>query len=152
MATVRKRKSKPIEYVENINGCHICTSHSCTTDGYPRITLLGRLQRISRILYEKHNGQIPDGMVLRHTCDNPGCINLAHLIIGTHADNVADRVLRGRSAVGVRNGRSKLNEQQVQQILGSTASHCSLSRQFGVSEKTIRLIRQGRNWASVPRQ
>lgn len=43
--------------------------------------------------------------VIMHTCDNPCCINHEHLIKGTHDDNVQDRVRKGRSATGERNGR-----------------------------------------------
>jgi hypothetical protein len=42
-------------------------------------------------------GECPADMVVRNKCDNPLCINPKHLELGTHADNVADRVARGRS-------------------------------------------------------
>ena len=51
---------------------------------------------IARHYYRHYNGEIPDGLVVRHTCDNTQCINPNHLLLGTHADNVRDKMERGR--------------------------------------------------------
>lgn len=52
--------------------------------------------RAHRVVYEWLAGPIPDGLILRHTCDNPPCVNPAHLIPGTYADNTRDSMERGR--------------------------------------------------------
>ena len=77
------------------------------------------------------------------------CINPEHLILGTHADNVADRVSRGRSATGVKNGRAKLTEDQVREILASTDRHIVLSKKYGVTPKVVRLVRRRAIWKTV---
>ena len=41
-------------------------------------------------------GPVPKGMIVRHTCDNPPCINPMHLQLGTQGDNMRDRYMRGR--------------------------------------------------------
>lgn len=69
--------------------------------GYGGISYSGG-QRISahRAVYLIHNGPIAPGMVIRHTCDRIGCVEPAHLIIGTPADNMRDKVERGRQPAG----------------------------------------------------
>jgi hypothetical protein len=65
---------------------------------YPIFTLrAGRQQRVNRFMYETFSGAIPEGQIVRHTCDVSMCVNPSHLILGTHKDNAADREARGRS-------------------------------------------------------
>lgn len=138
-----------IQYYIN-DGCWDCFSHSCDTNGYPVSTIGGVWDRVYRHFYRKHKGVIPKGMVIRHTCDNRKCINPNHLIIGTHADNVRDRVERDRSAKGMKNGRSKLNIEQVKFIkTDNTTPKMRLAKKFGVDPKVIRDIKNGKTWTSV---
>lgn len=57
-----------------------------------------------RASYRIHKGSILNGLHVRHTCDNPACINPDHLVLGTHQDNMSDMALRhpGRAASGVK--------------------------------------------------
>ena len=57
----------------------------------------GRRMLAHRVSWVIHNGDIPDsdaahGTVVRHSCDNPKCVNPAHLLLGTQADNVKDMI------------------------------------------------------------
>ena len=62
-----------------------------------------------RFSYETFIGKIPDGHVICHRCDNPPCINPAHLFVGTQADNVQDMVSKGRmyDRRGIKRGKYK---------------------------------------------
>lgn len=79
-------------------------------DGYGKVWLLGSNKRSHRAAYEIMCGPIPAGAVVRHTCDNPSCCNPDHLVTGSHADNVADREARGRTARGDRTGARRYPE------------------------------------------
>jgi hypothetical protein len=87
--------------------------------------------------------------VTRHSCDNPGCCNPFHLLGGTQIENVRDRGDRGRSAAKERNGRAKLNTDQVIEIKASDDSMRALAARFAVNLSTIRDIKNGRIWRSV---
>lgn len=59
------------------------------------------MYKAHRFAYEYYNGNIPKGYIIRHTCDNPKCVNPSHLVIGTYKDNVQDMLKRGRKVHGI---------------------------------------------------
>jgi hypothetical protein len=87
-------------------------THKVDKDGYGTIYADGRPRGAHRIVYLLSVGPIPDGLLVRHSCDNPPCCNTAHLIVGTQTDNVADRVSRNRTARGDRSG-ARLHPERV---------------------------------------
>ncbi len=88
-----------------------------------------------------------------HTCDNPPCVRLEHLFLGTHADNMADMVAkdrwRGYDKNGEKNGRAKLDEVAVRAIRESPESERALAERFGVQKAAIHKIKHRRTWAHV---
>lgn len=67
-------------------------------DDYGVIRVGGRDEKAHRAAWMVARGPIENGLVVRHTCDNPRCVNPGHLLLGTQLDNIRDRVERGRSA------------------------------------------------------
>lgn len=141
---------KEITFKIDKKGCHICASHCVDTEGYVTCKRNGRQRPIYRHIYNLYKGELKKGMVIRHTCDDRKCINPQHLIIGTHQDNVRDRGKRGRSALGVNNGRSKLTEKQVKIIYkDSKTTRTELARRYGVDRQVIRKIQDRIIWRHI---
>ncbi len=113
------------------------------------ISRSGEKQWAHRIAYELTYGPIPDGMVVRHSCDYGRCCNPAHLVIGTQSENMADALARGRTARGEKNGNAKLTAADVRQIraeLANGASRRQLADHFGVSIGAVKHIALGTTW------
>ena len=82
--------------VKKTQDCWIWTA-SRTDRGYGSFGLDGKVRRAHRVAYELAVGPIPDGMSILHACDNPPCVNPAHLRVGTQVQNMADELVRGRN-------------------------------------------------------
>lgn len=100
------RKAVPIEqvlsrYTVAESGCWEWTGYR-NLQGYGQAlrrdetTCKYRPHQAHRLAYEFHCGPIPDGHVVMHKCDNPACINPAHLMTGTQAENLRDMSVKGR--------------------------------------------------------
>ena len=137
---ISKRFWEKVDRRGGPSSCWLWTA-GCFADGYGAVSVDGKPQRAPRIAYELEKGTIPDGLHIRHTCDNPKCVNPKHLVVGTVADNMADKVARGRQSRTI-----KITDQQVAEIRASTDSHDALSTRYGVSKGLISLIRGKRGY------
>jgi hypothetical protein len=119
--------------------------------GYGRIQRGGRHGghvKAHRASYEMHHGPIPDGLVVRHKCDNPPCCNPAHLEVGTMRDNSRDMAARGRSAAqrGHDNGRTKVPDVAIV-AMRERCARGEIPREvaaaYGVTEKWLSAVLRG---------
>jgi transposase len=107
----------------------------------------GRTTSSHRVAFELVHGEIPEGMMVLHTCDNTLCCNPAHLYLGDHVQNMRDMVDRQRRkgvAAGSSNGRSKLSQEQAAEIRAIYAdgslSQEKIAARYGVSQFAISAI------------
>lgn len=145
--------------VNRKSGCWEWTG--TTRDGYGRMTVGSRTDgtrrsvSAHRVAYELQNGEIPDGMEVCHKCDNPGCINPAHLFAGTKRDNAADRDAKGRhfTLSGEEHPAAKLTKRIVRDARWERAyrgtSFSELARKYGVTKTTMRNAVIGETWRDV---
>jgi hypothetical protein len=100
-----------------------------------------------------HNGPIPEGQGVLHTCDVRNCVRPDHLFVGTQADNMRDCVAKGRLTrpKGEDVYCAKLTPDHVRLIRATNGeiSDCAFGRDFGVSSVAVRMVRLGRTWQHV---
>jgi len=158
--------------IEDPNGCLVW--QGAKTQGYGAIGFSGKTFRVHRVLWILKRG-LPRKPYLLHRCDNPSCISLEHIFEGTHEENMADMMAKGRSSRGKprpseqgenhyvrRRGISmsgeshpahKLTLQQVEQIRREYSpwgrngkSGAQLAREFGVHVTTVQKVGNGKLW------
>jgi hypothetical protein len=142
--------------------CMIVTESGCwewqgyrEPGGYGQIRINGKLHKTHRLAFELTYGESP--LVVRHTCDNPPCCNPNHLLGGTHADNVADKIERGRGRCGnlrgEQIGNSKLTTEDVLSIRANykTGNFTlkELGEQHGVTYSMAWLIVHRKKWKHI---
>ncbi len=109
--------------------------------GYGITRVDGKIKYAHRLAYEMAHGvTLSSNQHVLHACDNPPCVNPDHLSVGSHADNMADRQRKGRTARGARLPHTKLSEEQVSEIRqlkrdGMVQAH--IARAYGVSAACI---------------
>lgn len=120
--------------------------------GYGMLRVQGVTRLAHRIAWRLAKGHWPKGCVL-HKCDVPRCVNVAHLWLGSRADNLADMRAKGRGSpppvrCGEANNKAKLTKKQVRKIreIALTVSHEAVGRLYGVTGRTINYIRKGVTW------
>ena len=145
-------------------GCWLWTA-CLLTSGYGSFWDGKKSCRAHRFSWENHNGPLPDGLFVLHKCDQPLCVRPAHLFLGTHADNVADRNTKGRQASGDRHGRytkpestvrggahhkAKVTEKDILAIRAATGqTQKQLAARYSVDRTQISNILRRKSWEHV---
>lgn len=124
--------------------------------GYGQFRQGKTMRRAHRVAYELCHGTRLGQEKVLHTCDNPICVNPAHLLLGTCADNSSDMVSKGRHSYGENRPLSKLTDADVEEIREVYTPRCpingrlGLSRRYKVSPKTIQRAVKRVCWKHVP--
>lgn len=133
---------------------------------YGAICIAGTTWRAHRASYVAFKGEIPDGTVICHSCDNPSCVNPDHLFAATQQQNILESIAKGRKLVsldklrqarnsgrtkvfGEQNGQSVLTEPDIRLIRSSSETEEFLATYFRVNNRTIRAIRARKSWRHV---
>lgn len=147
---------RPIEerFWERVEISEDCWNWTAGTNsnGYGKLWLNGKLIQAHRFAYSLVHGVIPEGMLICHRCDNPLCVRISHLFLGTQLDNIRDAVAKGRKAKGERHGMSKLVENDVYEIrrLASLGvKQHLLAKMWQVHFSNISNIISRRNWRHI---
>jgi hypothetical protein len=123
-------------------------------DGYGWFRWERGMRLAHRVACHLTYGDIPDGLHVCHACDNPACCNPAHLWLGTNAENVKDKMRKGRHKNGDQRGekhsRAKLTWSQVREIRRRYAAggimQKELAKEFNVGHAAISDIVNYKKW------
>lgn len=136
-------------------GCWIWTA-SLHRDGYGQLMLTispGRKQivKANRLSWRLYRGEVPDALDVLHTCDQRWCVNPEHLYLGTHPENMADMVRRGRASrsgpgqgIGMALTWTRLTDEAVREIRADIRLHRVIAADYGVKREYVTMIKGGR--------
>jgi len=121
--------------------------------GYGAFWLRGYLLGAHVVSHYWAGGHPAEGEFVTHSCDRPECVNPAHLVAASQAQNMHDKATRGRAAAGERHGMAKLTRKQVERIRKMRSEgwlQQDLAEKFGVTQAHVSDLCSGRRgvWGS----
>lgn len=148
----RRAAEKFLRFVKWEGDCLVWTGPR-DRDGYGITCFGARAARAPRAVWRLLCGDIPPGLFVCHSCDNPPCVNPGHLFLSTSDGNIADRHTKGRDARGERQHLARATEEVVREIRRSyatgTVTLSELATAFGLSKGAVSSIIAHRTWKHV---
>lgn len=117
--------------------------------GYGMLRVDHHAQLAHRLSLSLVVGPIPDDVFVLHACDNPTCINPAHLFVGDAKANSADMCAKDRASRGERNVHAKLNDNAVRAMRIAAETNRAIAARLGVNASTVSRARAGKTWTCV---
>ena len=116
--------------------------------GYGKIQWRGAHRNAHRLSFEVYNGSITEEELVRHTCDNPSCINPAHLLKGTPQENADDMKQRGRSLTGGKHPQATITWDTVRAIRSEAEDTYlkDIASKYSLSISQTHRIRRNQSW------
>lgn len=120
--------------------------------GYGTYVFCGASLKAHRVSWELNRGPIPKCMQVCHKCDNPGCVNPNHLFIGSHADNMRDKIEKQRANClkGENHPLAKLNKSKVVHIRREYekggVTQTELAERYNINFRSIHNIVNQKSW------
>lgn len=111
--------------------------------GYGNFMYEGRSQKAHRVVYSLKIGPIPVGACICHSCDNPPCVNPAHLFAADMKANMDDMTRKRRNPT---HKLSYASAEEIRRLCAEGRAMRSVARDFGVAESTVRLLMRGKTW------
>lgn len=123
-----------------------------SSDGYGCVKWDGRVRGTHRVAYQLAVGNIPHGLCVCHSCDNPACVNPDHLFLGSHKDNMADRNRKGRASGGRTKSMAKLTPaiaSEIRRMCAAGMLQKDCAALFGIHKGTVNDLVLRKTWADV---
>lgn len=158
----RKSRRNQTEYQRFHGNYEIITETGCwiwllspTFYGYGVFCINNIRHRAHRYSWFMHYGEIPNGMMVCHSCDIPACVNPSHLFLGSQRENILDMISKGRQRPsnirGIKAYNAKLTDEKVLEIIKSKEKPIFFAEKFGISKTLVYRIRSGVAWEHLPR-
>ncbi len=157
--TVAERIERHVDRSGGPEACHVWTGAKAP-GGYGAISVNRRAKRAHRVAWELKHGAIPKGLFVCHRCDNPSCINVAHLFLGSPKDNTRDMLRKGRESSGDDHSTTLQGKQdwavlsaedvvQIRRRRRAGEKLEALAQEFRVSMSSLSAAARGDTWKHV---
>lgn len=155
MRDIAERFWAKVDKTAGPDGCWLWTAYRDPA-GYGKFGVGRSVMLAHRFSFWLANYLPPLGIMICHRCDNPRCVNPAHLFAGTAADNNADCGRKGRKPKpvwldnrGERHGMAKLTADTVRAIRAAPGTTRAIAAQFGVSQATVSALQLRKRWTHI---
>jgi hypothetical protein len=146
-----------LSHVDTSGECWLWTAsrhreRSPGVGGYGKVKIDGRTRVAHVVMYEHHNGPVPDGLIVCHDCDTPACVRPSHLRADTQQSNIREAHAKGRKSgqrPGAAHPMARLTAEQAQAIRDDPRTQRTIAADYGISQQHVSDIKRGRKFKAV---